>query len=146
MNIQDYVGLLYRWFQTNNSFQVERDLKNVILISENESEDRAGLKCAADLLAGEKFCQKSKDDKENIDYYFIYSTVNNQNVNISPKTCSQISGLLNKYLPLCDIPYRSNETEIKEIDILYLLKLIQTYETSKVMEFTENSNEDQENN
>tara|TARA_R110000824_G_scaffold88360_16_gene217309 strand:- start:1110 stop:1529 length:420 start_codon:yes stop_codon:yes gene_type:complete len=132
MTVLDITIELLKWFQTNDVINVERDFKNIILISENEGEDKALV------LAGLKHLERrelvTSIEWESSDLYFLNKNLDSleQDIKIEQETATKISQVINHF---CDAIEDHKDvvdpTCIRQKDILHLALILEAWQKEK---------------
>lgn len=141
MTIIEANNLLIDFFCLNDTFELDRDFKKVVLITENEEQDKAILATALGTLEAEGIVMKASlpslsTKKLNKTFWVLVKPFNtiSQTVQISATTGSNLAKILNAALQgsasdaeLC------NSCKVTERDINNLLLLCLTY-SKEIME------------
>ena len=134
MTIQDASNELFTWFETNDSFEANRDLRKIVPIMDDEEVTLIAFKIALEKLeAMELITSKDYGDKK---YYILEKHMDafQQSVEVGPWSAKFISGEINDFCSLVqdntDLCQTSN---ILEKDIRNLVHIILFYK-QKLME------------
>lgn len=132
MTILDASMRLVGWFQTNESFELNRDFDKLILITETKKEDLAAFKCGLKNLLEANLI--GKETVDNVDYYILNRPLESveQNITVQYPVAIQIAKTLNAFCEkmkikedLCDFK------DIKERDIKNMLYLLNDFLSQK---------------
>ena len=128
MTVLDAANLLYEWFGTNDSFEMNRDLKKVIPIIDNEEETISAFKLALlDLENNTMISSQEWGDKK---YYILNKPYEayNQNIEVTAFTSKWLSGEINEFCGLIeDKTDLCTASSISDKDIRNLIHIIQFY-------------------
>ena len=134
MTVQDASNDLFTWFETNDSFEIGRDLKTIHLILEDEDIAKITFKIALEALEKmELVSSKTYGDKI---YYILNKHMDafQQNVDVGPWTAKFMSHEINEFCSLIeDNADRCETAGIKEKDIQNLIHIIAWYK-ARVLE------------
>tara|TARA_R110002110_G_scaffold25800_1_gene95352 strand:+ start:130 stop:597 length:468 start_codon:yes stop_codon:yes gene_type:complete len=134
MTVQDSSNYLFEWFEKHDSFEMTKDLKNMIPIMENQEADTVSVRLAlesleeAGLIASKEYADKK--------YYILSKPVDafQQSIEVGPYIAKFISHEINEFCLLIDDKTDSCQTSsISEKDIKNLVHIAQFYK-QKVME------------
>ncbi len=134
MTVQDASNDLFTWFETNDSFEIGRDLKSVHLILEDEDIAKITFKIALEAL--EKMELVSSKVYGDEVYYILNKHMDafQQNVEVGPWTAKFMSFEINEFCSLIeDNADRCETAAIKEKDIQNLIHIIAWYK-ARVLE------------
>lgn len=130
MTTIDACQRLHKWFLQNDTFNMEQDLSNVILLSNDKERDKAA--CLSALEEYEKGGFVSKQTVDDKQYWVMKKAFSafEQTVSISAAVANLISSCVNDYCEeMGDFDKQSNPLEIKEKDIALI-----TYVLTSVMD------------
>ena len=128
MTVQDAQNLLYEWFGSNDSFEINKDLRKVIPIMENEEETMAAFRLALEELRGNNLL--SSQDYGDKKYYILTKSYESyvQSVELSTFTTKWLSSEINEFCELIeDKTDLCNTSGITDKDIRNLVHIIQFY-------------------
>tara|TARA_R100000008_G_C3495073_1_gene120707 strand:+ start:280 stop:684 length:405 start_codon:yes stop_codon:yes gene_type:complete len=102
MTVLDACVEIFKWFQKNHSFEVEKDFKKIFLISENQEVDKATLLAALDSVEKQKIITKVELDGSPI--YVLNRPLASleQDVKIDYETATKVSEVINKFCHTID--------------------------------------------
>jgi hypothetical protein len=129
MTISDAINELFKYYFENDSYEMDRDFHNLILISESPEEHKASILCALEKLK-ETGIVKSQT-YENKTYYILDKSLDSyeQTVTIHGNIAKDIAAEINKACEIIgDTSDYCDSTEITEADIANLINVIKLYE------------------
>lgn len=132
MTVLDISIKLLEWFQTNDLFNTEKDFKKIILISENESQDKALLKAGLIHLEKKEIITYVKTEEE--DLYFLNKNLDSleQDIKIDQETAVKVSKVINRFCDdISDHKDISDPTSIRPKDILHLALILEAWQNEK---------------
>ena len=132
MTVLDISVELLKWFQTNDVIDAEKDLKKIILISENETQDKALLLAGLIHLESKEIITNIKI--QDSDLYFLNKNLDSldQNINIDQETATKVSQVINRFCDsIEDHKDVSDPTDIKQKDILHLALILEAWQNNK---------------
>lgn len=133
MTILDATNLIYEWFRKNDSFEMNRDLRKVLTIVEDNEEACVAFKIAlSDLEKNNLICSRAYGEKT---YYILSKSYESytQNVEINSYTSRWVSEHINDFCSLIeDKTDLCNSTNVSDKDIRNLLHIIQFYKTKTI--------------
>ena len=124
MNVIESYQLLLEYFNTNTVFNIKKNRKEAILVSDNEAEENASLTCA--LKEMEKAGILRSCTIENEQYWVLFKSIEsfNQTIELSGLVCAGIASVIND---ICDKLERQSEkcdpSSISEKDLKNLIYL-----------------------
>ena len=125
MTVLDASTKLFLWFQKNNTFCLQSDEKEVVLISEDRERDRASLLAGLENLCENGICRYKKvDDKE---YWILSKPFDSieSNVELGAPLASAIAEEINQFCDIIDDhtdqadPTAINEKDIRNFVFIY---------------------------
>ena len=125
MTVLDSSGMLYEWYQNNDTFVLEDDFKNVVPLSESVEKDKASLWCA--LLDFETMEMVKSCEIEGRRYWILRKGFDSfeQTVTLTPMVAATLAGMINTY---CDVLEADGEkcdpANIQEKDIKNVLFIL----------------------
>lgn len=134
MTVNEASEHLYKWFYENDTFEITRDFKKIIAISEDEESDRAAILAGLERLYSLNLIKFSSiasgSGKNALDkkYWIVVSPFknNSQSVQISFSTALMISQLINPIIKVsssgrkeCD-PTNLVESDIQNLAVLFI--------------------------
>ena len=135
MTVLDACIQAYRWFEKNDYFDLERDFKNVILISESEEEDKACLLCALDKLVEQKAISKGWVDGRDI--YILNKPLDSveQEIKIDTETALKVSQVINKFCDdVKDHKDVCDPSAITNKDVFNLALILESYQNQNTLD------------
>ena len=137
MTIQDIRVKFFRWFEENNSFEINRDYLKFMPIVEDPSETRAAVIESLKDLEEYKLVRKCEgtDKGEKRDYYVLVKSMASyeQSVSLGSPTATYVAATINNF---CDFinDHRdvADPAEIKEKDIQNLVHIIAMLEKKEI--------------
>lgn len=134
MTVQDASNELFNWFEKSDTFEMGRDIKKVVPISENEEETIVTFKIALEKLEEmQLLVSKDYGDKK---YYILEKHMDafQQNVELGPWTAKFVANEINEF---CNIIEDSTDlcqtSSIQEKDVRNLVHVVHFYK-QKVIE------------
>jgi hypothetical protein len=124
VNVIESYQLLLEYFNTNTVFNIKKNRKEAILVSDNEAEENASLTCA--LKEMEKAGILRSCTIENEQYWVLFKSIEsfNQTIELSGLVCAGIASVIND---ICDKLERPSEkcdpSSISEKDLKNLIYL-----------------------
>jgi hypothetical protein len=124
VNVIESYQLLLEYFNTNTVFNIKKNRKEAILVSDNEAEENASLTCA--LKEMEKAGILRSCTIENEQYWVLFKSIEsfNQTIELSGLVCAGIASVIND---ICDKLERTSEkcdpSSISEKDLKNLIYL-----------------------
>jgi hypothetical protein len=124
VNVIESYQLLLEYFNTNTVFNIKKNRKEAILVSDNEAEENASLTCA--LKEMEKAGILRSCTIENEQYWVLFKSIEsfNQTIELSGLVCAGIASVIND---ICDKLKRTSEkcdpSSISEKDLKNLIYL-----------------------
>ena len=126
MTVLDANNLLFEWYGANNSFVMERDLKKVVPIIEDEEETKTTLSLALEELREANLVKVCEDKK----YYILVKPFGayQQSPEISSWVANYAGAKINEFCDLInDDSDRCDASQISERDIKNLCHIIDYY-------------------
>ena len=132
MTILEASAHLYKWFNENDSFSIEKDFIKIVTITEEPNRDKVAFKCALKQLKKMKMIRSEFSPDDHIQYWILNKSFVSyeQNVTISPDLAITISDIINKFCEatnndtdLCD-PINVEEKDIK--NLIYIANMLVT--------------------
>lgn len=128
MTVQEASNHLFEWFETNDNFEITKDLKKVVTILDNEEADTIAFKIALENLEEAKLlASKEYGDRK---FYILDKHMDSfqQSIELGPFTAKFLSGEVNEFCSLIDDQTDVCQTSnIVEKDIRNLVHIIQFY-------------------
>jgi hypothetical protein len=134
MTVLDATNLLYEWYQTNSSFEVNRDIKTLIPVIDDEEVTHSALKLALVELEGNNLIASQAYGEKT--YYILTKPYDayQQGIELTSWTSKWLSGEINEFCNLIeDNTDLCNASQVQDKDIRNLVHIIQFYK-NKVME------------
>ena len=128
MTVQEASNHLFEWFETNDNFEISKDLKKVAPILDNQEADTIAFRIAlenleeANLLSSKEYADKT--------YYILEKHMDGfqQSVDVGPLTARFLSSEINEFCTIIDDQTDSSQTaNITEKDIRNSVHIIQFY-------------------
>ena len=115
-------NLLFEWYSNKDVFEIEKDFKQIVPVSEDEEKDKAAMIASLDDFTEKQLVNKVKlNDK---DFWVLskpYSAYS-QNVELSVHTATALAGIINTFCDLLENPTdKCDPTAITEKEIQNLL-------------------------
>lgn len=129
MTILDACVEAYKWFEKNDYFEIERDFKKVILITESEEEDKACLLCALDKLVEQKAVSKGWVDGRGI--YILNKSLESveQEIKIDTETALKVSEVINRFCDeIKDHKDVCDPSKITNKDVFNIALILESYQ------------------
>jgi hypothetical protein len=127
MTVGETREALFQWFESNESFALERDYSKLVLITDTTDEEKkAGIKAALTDFVELSFVKES--EYEGVTYHFLIQPFHSmeQNITLNSQTALSVSKSINNFCELindhrdwCDCK------NVSEKDILNLTSIIQ---------------------
>jgi len=128
MTVQEASNELFVWFENNDGFEINRDVKKIVPIFESEEETVITFKIALEKLEEmQLLASKDYGDKK---YYILEKPMDSfqQNVELGPWTAKFMAQELNDFCDLLeDESDKCSVSAIVEKDIRNLVHIIQWY-------------------
>jgi hypothetical protein len=128
MTVLDAQNLLYEWFATSDSFEINRDMRKVVPIMENEEETGAAFRLALqELTANSLISPQDYGDKK---YYVLIKSYESyvQTIELSVFTTKWLAGEINEFCAMIeDNTDLCTTSSINDKDIRNLVHIIQFY-------------------
>ena len=135
MTILEACVKAYKWFEKNDYFELEKDFKKVVLITESEEEDKACLLCALNKLVEQKAI--SKGYMHGKDIYILNKPLDSleQDVTIDAETALKVSEVINKFCDeIKDHKDVSDPSKITNKDIFNLSLILESYQNQNSLD------------
>ena len=133
MTVLDANNSLFEWFRSNHSFEVDRDIKKIVQIFEDETETIIAFKLALEELeANNLIASKDYNDKK---FYVLTKPFEAymQNPDVSTWTASMIGGEINEFCDLIeDHQDECSPSSLGEKDLRNLVHIAQYYKQKLV--------------
>jgi hypothetical protein len=128
MNVLDASNHLFEWFGANDSFEINKDLKRVLTIIDNEEETISAFKLALSQLEEQGMvCSQKYGDKD----YFVLTKPYDayiQNIELSAFTAKWLAGEINEF---CDMIQDNTDAAVAsgivDKDVRNAIHIIQFY-------------------
>ena len=128
MTVLDAANHLYEWFGSNDSFEMNRDLKKILPIIDHEEETLSAFKLALlDLENNTMIASQEWGDKK---YYILNKPYDayNQNIELTAFTSKWLAGEINEFCGLIeDKTDLCTASAVSDKDIRNLIHIIQFY-------------------
>ena len=131
MTVLDASLKLYNWFADNDSVILDRDFQKIILISDNEKEDRACFAAALKDLEGQGML--AREEYDGVEYWILKQSFSSfeQNIKMGAHICKAIAEEINLFCDqIGDDTDRCDVTDLAEKDIINLLFMYQHLKNS----------------
>jgi len=123
---------LYEWFETNDSFDLDKNFKNIFLISEDEELDKATLIAGLKKLESQGVITGVRINEKTL---FILSRPIesiDQKVNIDYPTAVKVARVINNFCDdIDDHKDVADPAEIRTKDILHLALILEAWQKNK---------------
>ena len=126
MTVIDARASLFSWFESNDSFSLERDCSKLILIHDGEIEEKKACVLAAlsDFITADLL---SKSEYDGTEFFFLQRPFKSmdQSVSLNAVVATNVSEEVNKFCELIDDDREHcDPTSIQERDIGNLINII----------------------
>jgi hypothetical protein len=128
MTILDANNSLFEYFRTNHSFEIDRDLKKIVQVSDDEAESIVAFKLALEELESNNLIA-SKDYNEK-KFYVLTKPFESyvQNPDLNPWTATMVGNEINEFCNLIeDHQDECSPSSITEKDFRNLVHIAQYY-------------------
>jgi hypothetical protein len=132
MTILEVGVKLYEWFESNDSFDVDKNFKNIFLISEDEDLDKALLNASLRKIESQNVISGSHVNGRS--FYLLNRPIDSmdQSVNVDYPTAIKIATVINNFCDdIDDHKDVVDPAEIKSKDILYLALILEAWQKNK---------------
>ena len=133
MTVLDICVELLKWFLHNDHFCLDEHFKKVILISENESYEKALVIAGLQRLEKQEIISSVTYGGKNI--YILNKKLDamEQDVTIDQETALKVSGVLNKFCDdIKDHKDVCDPTSLKQKDILHLALILESWQQQNI--------------
>ena len=129
MTINDAMEKLFSWFADHDTFQMERDFKEVVVITDNIDEEKCTILCALKAMESNNIISSHTTNKT--DYYILCRKLQafSQDVSIDGETAWAMANVINgvceameDYVDQCD-PINLKPLDIKNITFIAMEQL-----------------------
>jgi hypothetical protein len=123
---------LYEWFESNDSFDLDKNFKNIFLISENEELDKATLIAGLKKLESQGVITGVRINEKSL--FILSRPVDSidQQVNIDYPTAVKVAKVINNFCEsIEDYKDVADPAEIKTKDILHLALILEAWQKNK---------------
>ena len=95
MTVNDAVEKLFSWFSDHDTFQMERDFKELVVITDNMDEEKCAISCALKDMESNNIISSNTTNKT--DYYILCRKLQafSQDVSIDGETAWAMANILN---------------------------------------------------
>jgi len=121
MTIQEAVSHLIEHFNSNDSFDIKKDLTSLAVICPSKEEKKEVFELALKELEQKDVLRKGQDK------WYLLKPLDSfvQEVSISPRTCSEISNVINAFCEsLDDFKDYCDPLEVSERDVFNLVLIV----------------------
>ena len=118
MTVNDAMEKLFSWFADRDTFQLERDFKDLVVITDNMDEEKCAIMCALKDMESNGIISSHTTDKT--DYYILCRKLQafSQDVSIDGETAWAISNVINGVCEaMNDHVDQCNPVNLKPLDI-----------------------------
>ena len=133
MTVLDAQNLLYEWFGSNDSFEINKDIRKVLPIMENEEETIAAFRLALEELARNNLVSPQEyGDKK---YYILAKSYESyvQTVELSTFTTKWLATEINEFCAMIeDQTDQCTLSNINDKDVRNLVHIIQYYKQCSI--------------
>ena len=129
MTVNDAVEKLFSWFSDHDTFQMERDFKELVVITDNMDEEKCAISCALKDMESNNIISSNTTNKT--DYYILCRKLQafSQDVSIDGETAWAMANVINgvceameDYVDQCD-PINLKPLDIKNITFIAMEQL-----------------------
>ena len=127
-NIEAAQNLLFKYFEENNVFNLEKDVKNIVKISEDRELDAKIFRNAIAAFEESKLVAQVGDST-----WILKKPINayNQNVTISYATAVEMGEILSRCFGIMKVPLQYDPINVSEKDVLNLIDLLKVMTEEK---------------
>jgi hypothetical protein len=139
VTVNDAIESLFNWFSDHDTFQMERDFKELVVITDNMDEEKCAISCALKDMESNNIISSHTTNKT--DYYILCRKLQafSQDVSIDGDTAWAIAGVINGVCDaLNDHVDECNPVSLKPLDIKNIT-FIAMEELRKASEVGENN-------
>ena len=118
MTINDAAEKLFNWFSDHDTFQMERDFKELVVITDNMDEEKCAISCALKDMESNNIISSNTTNKT--DYYILCRKLQafSQDVSIDGDTAWSMANVLNGVCEaLDDFTDQCNPINLRPLDI-----------------------------
>ena len=118
MTVNDAVEKLFSWFSDHDTFQMERDFKELVVITDNMDEEKCAISCALKDMESNNIISSNTTNKT--DYYILCRKLQafSQDVSIDGDTAWSMANVLNGVCEaLDDFTDQCNPINLRPLDI-----------------------------
>ena len=118
MTINDAAEKLFNWFSDHDTFQMERDFKELVVITDNMDEEKCAISCALKDMESNNIISSHTTNKT--DYYILCRKLQafSQDVSIDGETAWAMANILNGVCEVIgDFSDQCNPISLRPLDI-----------------------------
>ena len=118
MTVNDAIEKLFTWFSDHDTFQMERDFKEVVVITDNIDEEKCTILCALKNMESNDIISSHTTNKT--DYYILCRKLQafSQDVSIDGETAWELANVLNGVCEgINDFTDQCNPMTLRSLDI-----------------------------
>ena len=118
MTVNDAIESLFNWFSDHDTFQMERDFKELVVITDNMDEEKCAISCALKDMESNNIISSNTTNKT--DYYILCRKLQafSQDVSIDGDTAWSMANVLNGVCEaLDDFTDQCNPINLRPLDI-----------------------------
>lgn len=118
MTVNDAMEKLFSWFSSHDTFQMERDFKELVVITDNMDEEKCAISCALKDMESNNIVSSHTTNK--IDYYILCRNLQafSQDVSIDGDTAWELANVLNGVCEgLDDFTDQCNPMILRPLDV-----------------------------
>ena len=118
MTVNDAMEKLFSWFSDHDTFQMERDFKELVVITDNMDEEKCAISCALKDMESNNIISSNTTNKT--DYYILCRKLQafSQDVSIDGDTAWSMANVLNGVCEaLDDFTDQCNPINLRPLDI-----------------------------
>jgi hypothetical protein len=118
VTVNDAVEKLFSWFSDHDTFQMERDFKELVVITDNMDEEKCAISCALKDMESNNIISSNTTNKT--DYYILCRKLQafSQDVSIDGDTAWSMANVLNGVCEaLDDFTDQCNPINLRPLDI-----------------------------
>lgn len=118
MTVNDAIEKLFSWFSDHDTFQMERDFKDLVVITDNIDEEKCAVSCALKDMESNNIISSHTTNK--IDYYILCRKLQafSQDVSIDGETAWAMANVLNGVCEVIgDFSDQCNPISLRPLDV-----------------------------
>ena len=133
MTILDVCIKLYEWFEENDHFDVDKNFKNIFLISEDEDLDKAVLTASLENLESQNVITGANVNGKS--FYILNRKLASidQEININCSTAVKVAKVVNEFCDdIDDHKDLVDPSNIRSKDILHMALILEAWQKNKI--------------